>query len=164
MTYTKPATRRLTLTSPGSGLPDLVMDRAGDIAGWKRSQVGGYRSGGKTLAGQTKLERAGHKPFYVWTVQLRATRAELAIVERLQALMENSGTTAMLLRDEFEYVDLLKAGWNQRAILTDSTVTINGVGMALCTFPVLLQLDEQEHAKYLGAGRYDLNFSLEEII
>ena len=164
MTYTAPATRRLTLTSPGSGLPDLVMDRAGDIAGWKRSQVGGYRSGGKTLAGQTKLERSGHKPFYIWTVQLRGTRAELAIVERLHALMEDDPTTQMVLRDEFEYVDLLKAGWHQRAIVTDSNITVNGIVMALCTFPVLLQLDEQEGVSYLGSGRYDLTFSLEEII
>jgi hypothetical protein len=140
------------------------MDRAGDITAWKRSQIGGYRSGGKTLAGQTKLERARHKPFYVWTVQLRATRAELAIVERLHALMEADPTIAMTLRDEFEYVDLLKAGWNQRAIITDSTVAIGSVSMALCTFPVLLQLDEQDHAKYLGAGRYEITFSLEEII
>jgi len=141
-----------------------MMDRAGDISEWKRSQLGGYRSGGKTLQGQTKLERAGHKPFYVWTVQMRGSRETLAIVERLHALMENSGTTSMFLKDEFEYVDLLKASWNQRAIVTDSTMAIGGVSMALCTFPVLLQLDEQEHSKYLGGGRYDLIFSMEEII
>jgi hypothetical protein len=164
MPYTPPSTRRLTLSIAGSGLPDLVMDRAENITEWKRSQVGGYRAAGKTLQGSTKVERAGYRPYFVWTINLRGTGVELALLERMQALLENDPETPFVLRDEFEYVDQLKAAWHQRVIVPDSTVTIGGIQRSFCEFPILLQVDEEEPDKKLGAGRHDLSFSMEEII
>jgi hypothetical protein len=162
MPYTPPSTRRLTLSVPG--VPDLVMDRAENITEWKRSQVGGFRSAGKTLVGSTRVERAGYHPYFLWVVNLRGTATEIAILERMQALLETDPDTPFVLKDEFEYIDQIKTGWHQRAIVPDSTVTVGGLQQSLCTYPVLLQVDEQEHMKRLGSGRYDLIFSLEEII
>lgn len=159
-----PDFHQITISAPGTGTPNLVGKQGEGGGYWKRSQIGGYRSAGKSRRGATRIERDNFKPYYVWTGALLLRRSDLVLLDRYNTLFENDPDVQIVLKDEFLYTDESKAGWHDRAVVTGSETTVNMLGQAFIECNVLLQLDESEHARMLGGGFYLASFTAEELI
>lgn len=164
MVYSLPPKRRITFSLPSApSLAPLVCQAALEAPIWTRAIVGGFVPAGKTRAGATRINRDGYKPYFVWTGDLLLKRVDLGLLDRINSLIQNDVTTQVVLRDEFEYVDLTQAGWHNRQQIAGSQVSEGGVSRCYCQFNVLLVVNG-EYAQYQGDNYYRVNFTAEELI
>lgn len=155
--------RRITLSVPSASL-SLVLDSGESAEGWyKRANPGGYKSGGKTPQGATKLNRNNFPSFYIWTITTLVKQPEQVIFDRIKALVESNPLIQVSLFDEHERIDILQSNIHNRNAVLESQIVIQGIPQVYCAFNVLLQTDEN-YKEFLGAGRWRLTFALEELI
>ena len=155
--------RQITIAVPSANLT-LNLSQGESAEGWyKRANVGGYKSGGKTPQGATKITRSNYKSFYVWAITTVVQKPQEVVFERIKALVENNPLTQVSMLDEYEYIDILQSNIHNRVAAADSQIIVAGIPQCLCAFNVLLQTDEN-YKDYLGAGRWRLTFGLEELI
>lgn len=161
-----PTFRQITLTS-NDVIPLVVTFTAGIGGNWYNRGYQSYKaSTGKTLVGSTKVAGPASKEFFIVTVT--NAKAEIPQVTLLEAMWQrqqaNPSTYVITLKDEFESVDAVQAGYNSRSVVT--TVTIPGTGglqRKFVQYPVFLTYLPDKDREYLGAGFYKLSFTAEEV-
>lgn len=120
--------RQITLSAPGSGYSGVfVADRSDDLSNAiVRSMVGGYRNLGRTDRGKIQTGRSLYRPKFEYALTGLANADNAAALSYFLALMQTNPNQQFVLLDEWERIDALELAWNNRLLLSGSTITIAG--------------------------------------
>jgi len=157
--------RKVILSAPGSASSEIFTIKAGEDAPniVIRTQTAGREFLGRSVLGKIRVGRSNTKPKFEYAFNGLARLPEIVILNYFLNVKENTPDQQIVLQDEWFRIDSVQLAWNNRSLLSGSSITVSGRTMSHFLTNVELFVRGGEPIKELGGGLYSYNFFASEV-
>lgn len=157
--------RKVIISAPGSASSELFTAKAGEDAPniVVRTSSGGREALGRSVLGKLRVGRSNTKPKFEYAFSGLARLSDIVILNYFLKVKENSPDQQIVLQDEWSRIDAIELAWNNRSLLSGSSITVSGRTLSHFLTNVELFTRGGEPIKEVGGGLYSYNFFASEV-
>jgi len=157
--------RKVVISAPGSASSELFTVKAGEDAPniVVRTSSAGREFLGRSVTGKIKVGRSNTKPKFDYAFNGLARLSEIAVLNYLLSVKEDNPNQQIVLQDEWTRIDAIQLAWNNRVIVSGSSIVAGGRTISHFLTNVELFVNSGEPIKEVGGGLYSYNFFASEV-
>lgn len=157
-------TRNITLTAPGSALTTPFIVEQGEVAVTiiARTESGGREFLGRSASGKIRIGRSNTRPRFEYAVSGLGRLEDVTLLRYLLAVKQNTPDQQIVLEDRWARVDQIELAWNNRSLISGSTITVSGRQLSYFSTNVELFKNGGAAIQEAGGGLYTFDFFASE--
>ncbi len=141
------------ITIGASGLPNLVITEGSSQNWCVRSLENRKRNNERTSYGTPQsLGNKVYKPTFRWLIEdAYLSQSQLPILESYIAVHQANPATIFTIQDEFERIIAALGAYHNKTLVTDSSITANGIVSSFYSCNAYLDLTADKYYETVGA-------------
>jgi len=157
--------KRVIISAPGSASSELFIAKAGEDAQniIVRTPSAGREFLGRSVLGRIRVGRSNTKPKFEYAFNGLARLSDIAVLNYFLNVKEDNPNQQIVLQDEWARIDSIQLAWNNRSIVSGSSIVAGGRTLSHFLTNVELFVNGGEAIKEVGGGLYSYNFFASEV-